>query len=779
MHAGSNHRSIRVPSRFWLGLLLLVMPFIACASDTEKQRVTLGLPAFWDKEETRQQWQPLADYLTSSIPTVKFEIQVLNLTEMEQAVANQDIDFLFTNPSLYVYYTYRYGLSSPLATVVNQLEGQDVRQFAGVIFTRADRTDLQQLSDLRGKRLAAVSESSLAAYQMQQYELQQVGVRLPDQADMLFTGLPLPRVVEAVLSGTADAGFVRAGVLESMQLAGSLEAGSTRLIGTMTFPDFPIPVSTRLYPEWPFAALGNVPEELSRQVAGALLSLPRQGIVAQQLDISGFTVPGDYRMIDQLLQELRLPPFNTPSELTFREVWERWQYHLFTGLLLFALLLASSVFSLRKANQKLLRSQEHIHHLAYHDALTNLPNRVFLLEMLQQQLIHKLQPESQQLVLLNLDRFKTINNARGSHLADLLLKQLSRLLQTHLGNEGQCFRMGADEFALLVKSTSTLPQSLFTLVSQPIELEGERLPVSISMGYTFYPLPEDQPEKVLSRASTALDHAKRSGGSQQACFQAGMAQNVNTSFEVERELPHAIHSQQLQLYLQPQVNASGQRMAAEVLVRWQHPEKGLLPPGQFIPVAEKSNLIVELGNWVLRESCKLMADADSRGINLRLAVNISPRHFRQTDFVPRLSHLLAETGINPHQLTLEITESLVIDNLADIISKMQQLRNMGIHFSIDDFGTGYSSLAYLKRLPIHEIKIDRGFVQDAPTSADDAALVETILAVAEKLKLQVVAEGVETSEQAAFLNARATVLHQGYLYGRPEPAEDWLQRWQQ
>ena len=773
-----NNRLCGLISRMGVALFacLLLLPKTSIAS---LQTVTLGLPAFWDKEATRQQWQPLADYLSASIPATQFEIQVFNLAELEQVIANQSIDFLFTNPSLYVYYTYRYGLSSPLATVVNQLEGQDVRQFAGVIFTRADRTDLQELSDLRGKRLAAVSESSLAAYQMQQYELLQVGIHLPDQAEMLFTGLPLPRVVEAVLSGKADAGFVRAGVLETMQQAGVLEAGSTRLIGTMTFPDFPIPVSTRLYPEWPFAALHGVPDELSRQVASALLSLPWQGAIAQQLEISGFTIPGDYRIIDQLLRELRLPPFDTPLEMTFREVWERWQYLIFFALMLIALLLTFSVIGLKKANSGLRRSKQHIQHLAYHDTLTGLPNRSCFFETLQEFLQQKPALNSHQLILLNLDRFKNINSARGNVFADHLLQHLAKLLVDHTSKNLNPFRIGGDEFALICSHPTCQLHALEELIGTTLELDGERLNLSFSLGSTRFPSSEqDTIEKLLNRAGAALSQAKQQGGSQSVVFEKGMDTAASLAFEVEKSLPAAIQQGQLRLYLQPQVNAQGQPVAAEVLVRWQHPEKGLLAPGLFIPIAENSHLIVDLGWWVLKQSCQLLKQIISMGLTLRLAVNISPRHFRQHDFVPRVQALLLNTGIDPHRLTLEITEGLVIDNLSDIVAKMQALQSMGVHFSIDDFGTGYSSLAYLKRLPIQEIKIDRSFVQDAPQDADNAALVETILAVADKLRLQVVAEGVETSEQAAFLNARGLMLHQGYLYGRPEPAEDWLQRWQ-
>ncbi len=228
----------------------------------------------------------------------------------------------------------------------------------------------------------------------------------------------------------------------------------------------------------------------------------------------------------------------------------------------------------------------------------------------------------------------------------------------------------------------------------------------------------------------------------------------------------------------PRSPPDGHLAGAEALVRWQHPTLGLLLPGQFIPCAEESDLIVELGGWVLSEASQLMARADMDGLPLRLSVNISARHFRQSGFVPWVRDLMAASGARPDRLTLEITESLVIDNLNDVVNRMTELAALGIRLSIDDFGTGYSSLAYLKSLPIHEVKIDKSFVQEAPSDDNDAALVETILAIADRMRLEVVAEGIETADQAAFLNSRGRMVQQGYRLGRPADAETWLGQWQ-
>jgi predicted signal transduction protein with EAL and GGDEF domain len=349
--------------------------------------------------------------------------------------------------------------------------------------------------------------------------------------------------------------------------------------------------------------------------------------------------------------------------------------------------------------------------------------------------------------------------------------------------------MAADEFALLLPHLSARPEQASRLaltvarkihdaLREPFLIEDEEITLNASLGITLFPESERETgENILRRADTALHRAKAAGGQQSAFFETTMGESAEQRFRIERELRRAIPAGQLRLFLQPQVDAAGALVGAEALVRWQHPERGLLPPAVFVPIAEESDLIVDLGAWVLTQACELLARENMAGRPLRLSVNLSPRQFRHAGFTIWLRELLAGTGADPTQLTLEVTESLMIDDLAEVVARMSELSALGIHFSMDDFGTGYSSLAHIKRLPIHELKIDKSFVQDAPGDPDDAALVETILAVARHMHLKVVAEGVETQAQADFLNARAEVVHQGYLYGRPEPVETWLARW--
>lgn len=435
------------------------------------------------------------------------------------------------------------------------------------------------------------------------------------------------------------------------------------------------------------------------------------------------------------------------------------------------------------------QSEENVHRLAYYDSLTGLPNRILLMDRLGQILtLSRREKRMCALIFLNIDRLKTLNDALGHAAGDLLLKSVAERLAGILREDDTLARMTGDEFAILLQGLDTVAhtanrhahivvEKIHQALKQPFSSGNEEVTVTVSLGVTLFPeLEHDAADDILRRADTALHRAKKGGGNQTAFFETNMEEVASQRFTVERELRHALKANELLLYLQSQVDADGKEVGAEALVRWQHPTRGLVMPAAFIPVAEESDLIIELDSWMLKAVCRLLAQQEIANTSIRIAVNISPRHFRQPGFVESLRNLLVLTGADPSHLTLEVTEGLMIENMSDVVAKMTELALLGIHFSVDDFGTGYSSLAYLKRLPIHELKIDKTFVQDAPDDPDDAALVEVILSVASHLKLKIVAEGVETQAQADFLNARAKVIHQGYLFFKPESAESWLKR---
>jgi len=436
------------------------------------------------------------------------------------------------------------------------------------------------------------------------------------------------------------------------------------------------------------------------------------------------------------------------------------------------------------------KAEAEIQRLAFFDPLTNLPNRSLLMDRLALALaVTQRQQRIGALIIFNLDRFKFLNDAHGHEHGDLLLVAIGGRLAGLLREGDTLARLAADEFAILLQDLGgrreQASQRVLAIVAKihadmqiPYRFGEEETVLTASIGAALIPeSASDSAKDALQRANTALHRAKEAGGNQTAFFENEMGAIARQRYRMERELRLAIPAGELRLYLQPQLDVNRRLVGAEALVRWEHPERGLMPPGAFIGIAEESDLIVDLGAWVMSESCFLLASETMAGNPLRLSVNISPRQFRQSGFVPWVKDLLAATGADPTQLTFEVTEGLVIEDIDAIVAKMSELAALGIHFSIDDFGTGYSSLAYLKRMPIHELKIDKCFVQDAPVDPNDAALVETILSVARHLHLQVVAEGVETEAQVAFLNQHGSVIFQGYLFGKPAPAAVWLARW--
>ncbi|SFB88152.1 diguanylate cyclase (GGDEF) domain-containing protein [Marinospirillum celere] len=768
------------------------------------ETLRLGVLSPRPVEITQERWQPLAEYLSEALPDHEIELIAANYLELDQLVTQGELDFVLTNPSHYIHIRYHQELSGALATLMVEDQGHALTGFGGVIFTLAT-SDIHQLSDVSGKNLAAVATDSLGGYQAQAYELLQENIKIPQDLNNLFlTGMPHDQAVQAVLDGRADVGFVRTGILEAMAAENAIDLDQLRIINSDRVQHFPLLISTRLYPEWPFIALARVDSSISRKIAGALLLLSNTSPVAEAAQVQGFSIPADYAPVEDLARALRLPPYDQEVQLSLADIWEHWRNLALTLLTVVASVLLIGSLYLLYINRRLARSYteisamaKRVNHLAYFDTLTGLSNRAFLHEQLDkifQQNHSQMKHTSNLLVFINLDRFKVLNLARGNNFGDQLLKavaeelqQTTKALVLPATASQQVARLNADEFAVLLafdrklsshqewKLGEQVAERLKERFSQPLELEGEALNLSARMASSYFPdSPQDSTEAVVRRVNTALDMARRQGGGCFVFFETPMGEQAIEHFEIEKTLSQAIRNHELCLHLQPQVTSEGQLKAAEALVRWEHPQKGLLSPGLFIPVAEESNLVVEIGCWVVTEALRLIQVARKRGLDFEMSINISARHFHQKNFVDWLKDQVYAAEINPKYLTLEITESLIIDNIDEVVEKMRELRRFGLKFSIDDFGTGYSSLSYLKHLPIHEIKIDKSFVQDVSTDPDSAALVETILAVAEKMQLQVVAEGVETQEQLEFLASKAKILYQGYYFSKPQPGEAWI-----
>lgn len=426
--------------------------------------------------------------------------------------------------------------------------------------------------------------------------------------------------------------------------------------------------------------------------------------------------------------------------------------------------------------------------LAYFDALTGLPNRRMLLDRLDHALASaRKSGQVGALLFIDLDNFKQINDARGHSLGDALIQQVAQRL-TQLQRPGDTVaRIGGDEFVVLLNDVATDMESAArsALLSAEVVRAALEAPYTIdshlysstgSIGITLFPKRSEDIEDLLREADTAMYRAKDLGRNRICFYEADMQADVQERLALEQDLKKASAQGQLAAFVQSQVDASGTVIGGELLMRWNHPVRGSVPPSRFIPVAESSGLILRMGDWMILQACETLARLHAVGQDLSISVNVSQRQFRQDDFVERVRGMLAQTGAPAAQLILEVTESLLIENLDDTIARMTELGRLGVRFSIDDFGTGYSSLAYLKRLPLYELKIDKSFVQDTPDDPSDTAIVQSIISVARHLKLRVVAEGVETRAQADFLVASHCDCLQGYLFSRPEPLQGWLAR---
>lgn len=432
------------------------------------------------------------------------------------------------------------------------------------------------------------------------------------------------------------------------------------------------------------------------------------------------------------------------------------------------------------------RAEAEIEHLAYHDVLTGLPNRVLFLDRLAQALAAaRRNRRCGAVMFVDLDQFKRINDVHGHAMGDAVLREVARRLEYHLRQEDTVARLGGDEFVILLPDLAASLEDAGTIVmavaekirsalEHPVSIDGQEYVSGASIGITVFPKNAEGVDDLMREADTAMYRAKERGRNALAYFEPAMQEAVAERFALDHELREAMRDRSFELHLQSQVNADGKVIGAEALVRWHHPQRGLVMPARFIPLAEDSGLIVPMGEWVLREVCLLIARLDTEGRGLRIAVNVSPRQFHQADFVQRVKEILAATGADPSYLTLEITENLLIEHASESVARMTELEALGLRFSIDDFGTGYSSLAYLKRLPLSELKIDKSFVQDVPHDPNDVALVETILSMARHMHFEVVAEGVENEAQLAFLRQQGCERFQGYYFHRPLEMQAWI-----
>ncbi|UMR28751.1 EAL domain-containing protein [Massilia sp. MB5] len=430
-------------------------------------------------------------------------------------------------------------------------------------------------------------------------------------------------------------------------------------------------------------------------------------------------------------------------------------------------------------------SQEKLDHLAHHDPLTALPNRLLFNDRLQ----HALQRagrEGEQLALLfiDLDRFKNVNDTLGHHIGDELLKQVAHALSDKLREGDTLARLGGDEFIVLLEnvdgqfSASLVAEKLVGMFEQPFMVAGHELFVTCSVGISLFPEDAQDINMLIRNADVAMYQAKARGRNGYRFYAPSMTGEGVERLRLETFLRRSIEKEEVFLNYQPQVEIdTGKLIGVEALLRWNHPELGLVPPFRFIPLAEDTGFINQLGKWVLYEACRQMVRWQEAGLHVpKIAVNLSVKQFERGSIVSMVADILRETGLEPQRLQLEVTESVIM-NTGDAMAFINDLHKIGVGLAIDDFGTGYSSLAYLKQLPVQTLKIDRSFIKDISTDVNDEAIAIAIIQLGKSMNLSVIAEGVETDEQAAFLLRHGCNQAQGYYYSRPVTPEDLLQRW--
>jgi len=441
-----------------------------------------------------------------------------------------------------------------------------------------------------------------------------------------------------------------------------------------------------------------------------------------------------------------------------------------------------------------IAAAEQVTYISMHDQLTNLPNRNWLVKRLQQVVAGAVHHQHIGAILfIDLDNFKLINDSLGQQIGDEVLRQTATDIVEILQEEDSLVRGSGDEFIVLLEELSddadkarTQAEAIVAKIQNKLKvsriIDQSRIDLSASIGIVLFPVDNKNASELIQCAATALHAAKQDGKNSSRFYHSEMKMLLNRRLNMEADLRSALENQEFEMYYQPKISTSDDSLAgAEALIRWNHPEKGIVPPDQFIPVLEETGQIIAVGNWILKtvfsQVSEVFSQQSSHHDGIRYAVNVSPLQFQQADFVANVKQAIEDSKVNPNDIELEITENLLISDASNTVVKMAQLKELGIHFSLDDFGTGYSSLSYLKQLPLDVIKIDRIFISTMLNESSSADIVETILDIARRFRLQVIAEGVENEDEMQFLKQRQCHIIQGYFYSKPLPAQDFMDKY--
>lgn len=457
-----------------------------------------------------------------------------------------------------------------------------------------------------------------------------------------------------------------------------------------------------------------------------------------------------------------------------RQLYIQLLWYVGTTVLVVLTITVAAALLLRRMRHAVRHAEERVGYLAYYDTVTHLPNRHAFNERFEAMLGEsREQARKLTLLFLDLDDFKVVNDTLGHHVGDVLLKEVAEKLSACIRQGDAVYRVGGDEFAMILpnmdrENAVIVAEKFIRALSQPLNIEGHTLYVSTSIGISMFPQDGADTTTLLRNADAAMYSAKERGKNTFRYFSEEMHEKSSLRLALEGDLRLALERHEFEVNYQPIVALeTGEVVAVEALLRWQHPEKGMIGPHTFIPLAETTGLIVPIGEWVLRQACTDAHAWHAQGHDVQVSVNLSGRQFREEPLIDTILTILLETGLDPSMLMLEITESVLMEHAEATVARLYRLKDKGIYLSIDDFGTGYSSMTYLKRFPVAKLKIDQSFIRDIPEDSEDVAITTATIQMAHGLKLRVVAEGIETRAQADFLRQRGCDMGQGYLFSRP------------
>jgi len=802
---------IGIPPRRRLQLLLAccALPFATAWADHAEVRIGIQMQGTAERELVR--WSPVIRQLNESLPGHHFEMVPLTRNDMVNAVDHGalGLDFVITDPALYVELEVEHG-ATRIATRVSKVEGHALNILATTVFTRSDRVEISHFEDLAGRRLLALDQDSFAGWHLAQHALLASGIAAGSDYEVDFTGHDAWAVIEAVLDGRADAGVLPSGMLEKLAGNQALPTGRLKVLEQRQTAFYPVAHSTPLYPEWPLAKLRHTPDVLARKVVVTLFdNAPSADIARATIE---WTTPLDYQPVHELLRAIAAPPYAGFGRVTLANLLEANRHWFVIASLLLLLMLGATFYTLY-LNRRLIRSEQllrdenrerrqaeetlgrygdeleerirtrtaELEYLAHYDDLTGLPNRNLLFDRLDQ-VIERSQKESRTFALLmvGLDRIHEINNTLGHYFGDMILQQAADVLLKGLKTAEIVARAGDDVFVVLIAPSDAsraeeLAHQVHDALDRTFYLDGHPLHMKAQLGITLFPEHGIDADTLMRHADVAL-HSVRRTRMEYTLYDPSLNRHGLRDLKLLGDLRTALNSEdQLLLHFQPKVCLKRRRLiGVECLIRWNHPQMGLISPELFVPLAEKTGLIRPLTLWVLNAAFNQIGRWQEMGLEIVSAINLSAWNLQDRHLLGQIRELIEAWNIKPSRVEMEVTESAMMDDPERVLELLRELSEMGIRLSIDDFGTGYSSMSYLKRLPVDEVKIDKSFVLDLDRNVEDRAIVKATIDLAHSLGLEVIAEGVDSQAAIDLLTEMGCDAAQGFHIAHPLSALDLL-----